>query len=416
MNKFLSLISDLLSKWGLAESSNHLVATCIAFGVSCLGIAILYPLLSRLVEPIISKVTRRTDYKWDDVLFRHKFLRWVWALLLVLFAYRTLPESLSEYAPAAETVRVILRIGLIMSMMMMTIELVKSVFLLIADRNKIDEIVEQMHSAKARGEEYVYKPSHSLKGLEQMCDIVIIGISVILIISTLIGRDPLIIFSGLGAMAAVLMLIFQDSILGVVAGVQITANDMLKPGDWIISEKYGANGIVQEVTLATVKVRNWDNTTITIPPYRLLTEGFQNWRGMIESRGRRVMRSINIDMTTIRFATEEELLQWREQAWWRESMASGPIVNITAFRMYLDYIIQNVPTIVNRMLYMIRELQPTPQGLPIEMYFFTSETEWKAYELVQADVMDNVIASVADFGLRIFQNPTGRIEMPYKMH
>lgn len=414
MNNFVSIISELLSGWGVSESSNHLVSSCVAFGVSCLGIAIIYPLLSKFVEPIISKVTRRTDYKWDDVLFRHKFLRWVWALILGLFAYRTLPEALVGYSSAAEAVRVILRIALILSLMMIAIELVKSVFLLIADRNQVEEIVEQMHAAKERGEEYIYRPSHSLKGLEQMCDIVIIGISVILIISTLIGRDPLIIFSGLGAMAAVLMLIFQDSILGVVAGVQITANDMLKPGDWIISDKYGANGIVKEVTLATVKVQNWDNTTITIPPYRLLTEGFQNWRGMIESRGRRVMRSINIDMTTIRYATEEEIMQWSEQSWWRPSMANGPIVNITAFRMYLDHIICNVPTIVNRMLYMIRELQPTPQGLPIELYFFTSETEWKAYELVQADVMDKVIASVSWFGLRIFQNPTGRIEMPFK--
>ena len=240
-----------------------------------------------------------------------------------------------------------------------------------------------------------------------MLKLITICIGVIIIISLLIDKNPLIILSGLGASAAILMLVFKDSIMGLVAGVQLSANDMLKPGDWIMAPKHGVNGIVEDVTLTTIKVRNWDMTIVTVPPYSLVSEAFQNWRGMQKSGGRRVMRSINIDVNTVRFLTEEELSKYSKEEWFEGYPSTGKVVNLHLFRYYIEKYLLSHPKVKNDMLLMVRQLQPSNYGVPVELYFFATETAWKGYEYVQSEVFDHVYAVAHDFDLKIFQSPTG---------
>jgi miniconductance mechanosensitive channel len=204
------------------------------------------------------------------------------------------------------------------------------------------------------------------------------------------------------------MLVFQDSIKGLVAGIQLTANDMLRPGDWITVPKYGADGDVIEVTLTTVKVRNWDKTITTVPPYALVNDSFQNWRGMFEIGGRRVKRSINIDMSSVRFLTAQEWKQFSKEPWMKGyEHAEGEEVNLSLYRQYITHYLKHHPKVHQGMTLLVRQLQPTPQGLPIELYFFSADTAWLRYEALQAEVFDHIIAVTHRFGLSVFQSPSG---------
>lgn len=407
----------IASTYGMLESmgtplawQKPLATALLALGLAAV-LAIAYMVLSRVVERAARRMAERTETLVDDVLLRHNAVRWIWAMTLVLIAMLASPGVFGAYPSLLAAVDTALRVMMVLSVMMIAIETIRSVFILMGmNAKEKDPVVNRMYQTNAREDgDAIKTAAHSLKGLEQMIILVCVIVGVVVALSTLIGRDPLLVFSGLGAMSAVLLLVFQDSILGVVAGLQITANDMLQPGDWIMAPKYGANGVVKEVTLAAVKVRNWDKTIVTIPPYKLLTEGFQNWRGMWLSRGRRVTRSLCIDLTTVRYATEQEVERWSQEPWWRQPSMPGKVVNVTAFRMYLEHYISAMPTLAPNLLSMVRELQPTAEGLPVELYFFTSDIEWRSYEAVQADVTDQVLAALPEFGLRVFQHPTGRI-------
>ena len=204
------------------------------------------------------------------------------------------------------------------------------------------------------------------------------------------------------------MLVFQDTIKGFVAGVQLIANDMLRPGDWITMPKYGADGDVMEVTLTTVKVRNWDKTIVTVPPYALVNDSFQNWRGMYDIGGRRIKRYLNIDMNTIRFCTEEEMEKFKQQPWMESFAATGnEEVNLYIFRHYVQYYLSHHPKVNTGMTMIVRQLQPTSHGMPVELYFFSADTDWINYEYLQAEVFDHVIATLHTFGLKAFQSPSG---------
>ena len=241
-----------------------------------------------------------------------------------------------------------------------------------------------------------------------MIKLVVICIGAIIIISTLIDKDPITILGGLGAGTAILMLVFQDTIKGLVAGIQLMANDMLRPGDWITMPKYGADGDVMEVTLTTVKVRNWDKTIVTVPPYALVNDSFQNWRGMFDIGGRRVKRSINIDMHTVRFCTPEEMEKFSEQPWMEGFEQTGKEeVNLYLFRHYMQYYLSHHPKVNQEMIMLVRQLQPTAQGMPIELYFFSADTAWIRYEHLQGEVFDHVLAVLHTFDLKVFQSPTG---------
>ncbi|MFS3892152.1 mechanosensitive ion channel family protein [Raoultella ornithinolytica] len=267
-----------------------------------------------------------------------------------------------------------------------------------------------------------------LKGIFQGIKLVSAIIIGILVISLLIGQSPAILISGLGAMAAVLMLVFKDPILGLVAGIQLSANDMLKLGDWLEMPKYGADGAVIDIGLTTVKVRNWDNTITTIPTWSLVSDSFKNWSGMSASGGRRIKRSLNIDTTSIHFLDEREqqrLIQARllkpymdsrhqEISEWNQQNAADHSVlnlrkmtNIGTFRAYLQEYLRNHPRLRKDMTMMVRQLAPDTNGLPIEIYCFTSTVVWAEYESIQADIFDHIFAVVDEFGLRIHQSPTG---------
>ncbi|AHY12394.1 MULTISPECIES: mechanosensitive ion channel family protein [Citrobacter] len=267
-----------------------------------------------------------------------------------------------------------------------------------------------------------------LKGIFQGVKLIGAIIVGILMISLLIGQSPAILISGLGAMAAVLMLVFKDPILGLVAGIQLSANDMLKLGDWLEMPKYGADGAVIDIGLTTVKVRNWDNTITTIPTWSLVSDSFKNWSGMSASGGRRIKRSISIDATSIHFLDEDErqrlhkahllkpylttrhqeIDEWNQLLDAPESVLNHRrMTNIGTFRAYLNEYLRHHPRIRKDMTLMVRQLAPDDHGLPIEIYAFTNTVVWLEYESIQADIFDHIFAVIEEFGLRIHQSPTG---------
>jgi miniconductance mechanosensitive channel len=268
-----------------------------------------------------------------------------------------------------------------------------------------------------------------LRGIFQGIKLIGAVISVIVMVSLLIGKSPIILFSGLGAMTAVLLLVFRDPIMGLVAGIQLSADNMLMVGDWLEMPKYGADGDVIDITLATVKVRNWDRTVTTVPTYALISDSFKNWRGMTESGGRRIKRALNIDVGSVRFLDKDELEKLRGarlltryiedksrdiDAYNREQNveASSPVnarrlTNLGTFRAYLAAYIKNHKGIHQEMIQMVRQLDPTPNGIPIEVYAFSNNINWVDYEGIQSDIFDHIFAVLPEFGLRVHQTPTG---------
>ncbi|MDE6085041.1 MAG: mechanosensitive ion channel family protein, partial [Muribaculaceae bacterium] len=251
---------------------------------------------------------------------------------------------------------------------------------------------------------------HTMKGVLQMLKLFFIIIGVIIGISILFGKSPIAIITALGASAAVLMLIFQDSILGLVAGVQLTVNDMLKKGDWINVPKSNANGIVEDITLTTVKVRNWDNSVTTVPPYSLVKDSFMNYNPMITSGARRVSRFVYIDVNSIRFLDESEIEGLlKKNLIYKDNVSQlTREVNLSAFSRHIEEYLMQSPHVHTKSIVMVRQLQPTPEGIPLELYFFTNETEWKKYEHIQSDIFNYVYACAREFHLSIFQAPSGK--------
>jgi miniconductance mechanosensitive channel len=251
----------------------------------------------------------------------------------------------------------------------------------------------------------------------------------VVLIAIFIGKSPLLLLTGMGAFSAVLLLVFKDSILGLVAGVQLTSNDMLRVGEWISMPKYDADGTVLDITLTTIKVQNWDKTISTIPAYALFSESFKNWRGMEESGGRRIKRSINIDMNSIKFCSPEMLKKFERfqyvsvyvrnkeeevERFNKENNVDPTYLvngrrqtNIGVFRAYLQGYLHNHPKIHNSMTFLVRHLQPSDRGLPIEIYVFSNDQAWANYEAIQADIFDHILAVIPEFDLRVFQNPSG---------
>ena len=270
--------------------------------------------------------------------------------------------------------------------------------------------------------QYKFAVQLPLRGIFQGVKLVAASIVAILMISLLIGKSPAILFSGLGAMAAVLMLVFKDPLLGLVAGIQLSANTMLHMGDWLEMPKYGADGTVIDIGLTTVKVQNWDNTVTTIPTYALVSDAFKNWSNMSASGGRRIKRSIFIDSSSIHFISAEEQQRLSKahllNAWLSEqnqklagsnnSVLNGEsVTNIGAFRAWLTAWLHQHPSLRKDMTLMVRQLPPGAEGLPLEIYAFTNTVEWLKYESIQADIFDHIYAVIEEFGLRIYQRPSG---------
>lgn len=350
---------------------------------------IITKLFRHLVIPAVHKITSRTKATWDDYLFNERMMTSFCRMIPPIMFYLLLPFVFNNIPQVLD----ILLKGCLIYLVITTLMLVNS-FL-----NSLYEISNEHETLRNR----------PLKGIYQMINLVAIGIGIILIISILIDQNAATILAGLGASAAVLMLIFKDSILGLVAGVQLSANDMLRPGDWITMPKYGADGDVLEVSLTTVKVRNFNKTITTIPPYALVSDSFQNWRGMRETGGRRIKRSIFIDMTTVHFCSDKEKIMFASRGWIDEAQAKPEtqVVNLYVFRSYLQNYLREHPRTHKELMIMVRQMQPTSEGLPLEIYCFSNTTVWPEYEQIQGEIFDHILAVIPEFGLRIFQRPSG---------
>ena len=380
-------IADIFSEWlkqiGLSEGSTYIVVILVIFLLAFL----IDRICRRLIIPLIHKITARTDFFWDDYLLNDKVLNDFSMLISPLVVYVLLPIAIPHVAIMAFMLK-ICKIYLIVILMKLLCSVISALYDISSEHDMLK--------------------NHSMKGFYQMLKLAVICLGSIIIIGIIIAKNPIVLLTGLGASTAILMLVFQDTIKGFVAGIQLMSNDMLRPGDWITMPKYGADGDVMEVTLTTVKVRNWDKTIINVPPYALVNDSFQNWRGMFDNGGRRIKRSINIDMNTVRFCTEKELEAYKQQPWMEGFEATGKEeVNLYIFRHYVEYYLRHHPKVNPEMIMTVRQLQPTAEGMPIELYFFSADTAWLKYEHLQAEVFDHVLAMLHTFDLRVFQSPSG---------
>jgi miniconductance mechanosensitive channel len=400
-------IENLLVSAGVVEESVDKAAIAVLVLLIMLGAYVIYWILRNYLLKLIRQVTQKTSNKWDDALMEarvfHRFLRMIPLTFILLCLERAMPGSF------------------------IILKRILFAMIVFAGARAVEAFLN------AVGDIYRAEPGSQRKPIRpviQSLVIVLYLFASIYIISVLINKEPWHLFTLLGGLTAVTMLVFKDTILGFVAGIQIGAYDMVREGDWIEMPKYGADGDVIEVTVNTVKVRNWDKTISTIPTYALISDSFKNWRGMSESGGRRIKRSISIDMNTVRFADEAMMERFRKIDMLKEYMdktqqvidsensekeidLSATVVNgrrqtnLGIFRAYLVEYLRSHPNIHTGMTFLVRHLQPTPQGLPIEIYVFSSDKAWANYEAIQADIFDHILAAIPEFGLRVFQQPSG---------
>ena len=405
----LELIQNWLLSHGTGEDLVFYISRVLAvIIVLILSIAINF-IAKRYVLTALTYLISRTKTKWDDAVLQQRALNHLTHLAPALVIYIFAPLAL-EGIPATIT---FIRSAAQIYMVIVLVLALDSVL------NAIEVIYQSFRASK----------EIPIKGFIQVSKIALYFLAVVFVISILLSKSPLYLLSGVGALTAVLMLVFRDAILGFVAGIQLAANKMVAHGDWIEMPNYGADGDVLEVSLTTVKVQNWDKTVTTIPTYALISESFKNWRGMEDSGGRRIKRSVNIDMSSIRFCSEEMLERFEKIQYISEyietkkneleqfnkvtkvdyaSLANGRrMTNIGTFRAYVIAYLKGLPVISQDMTFLVRQLQPTENGLPIEIYVFSKDQVWANYEAIQADIFDHILAVVPEFDLRVYQNPTG---------
>lgn len=380
-------LTSLLRRAGLDNSGGEWGSRILLVAGIVLICYLAVKLFRHLVTPALQRISAQTRTMWDDHLFDDKVLHAACRLIPPVLLYLLLPLAFGDDPSLLK----LLHKGC-------------SIYLIVVTIALLNTFLSALYDISNKHETLRDRP---LKGIYQMLKLVTVSVGIVLIIGILIDRNATSILAGLGASAAVLMLIFKDSILGLVAGVQLSANDMLRPGDWITMSKYGADGYVIEVTLTTVKVQNFDKTITTIPPYALVSDSFQNWRGMWDSGGRRIKRSLLIDASSVHNCTAGELAALREKGL-AGAAAAEPVVNLYALREYAARYLKGHPGIHPDLMQMVRMLQPTPEGIPVEVYCFTRETDWVAYEAVQGAVFDHLFAVLPDFGLRAYQRSSDR--------
>lgn len=395
MHTIQEWINNSLIKLGIIGDSANEIDNVIVLLLIILVTVLIDYACRYIFLGMLKKLAQRTRNQWDDLIVERKIINKLMNLIPAILVYLLLPVAFPpDEAPNVLSI----------------LQMLCKIYIVAVTLRLINAFLNVMHEIYNRRESFKNKP---LKGFIQLLQVAIFFVGFILIISILIGKSPTTLFAGLGASAAILMLVFKDTILGFVAGIQLSANNMLRPGDWITMNKYGADGTVLEVTLNAVKVKNFDNTITTIPPYALVSDAFQNWRGMSESPGRRIKRSINIDMNTVCFCTPEMLATFRSMPLLTDYLNASNRVNedrqtnIGIFRAYLVGYLQSLPNVSRELTCMVRQLQPTETGIPIELYFFSSVKEWVSYENIQSDVFDHVLAIIPEFGLSVFQNVSG---------
>ena len=338
----------------------------------------------------LQTLVSKSPTKWDDDMLNQRLARGVSQLAPALWVAIALPRFFATSG----------------SEPLYWIDVLTRFYVLWAVVRIITILLDNLYDAFVRRDNF---KAYAIKGIFQMVKLVVIGIGAIIGVSILVNRTPVAILTALGASAAVLMLVFKDTILGLVASVQLSANKMLQKGDWISMPSHGASGTVEDVSLTTVKVRNFDNTVTTIPPYLLVSDSFRNHQTMARYGGRRVSRAFYIDANTVGFCTADDIERLRADGFVSADFRSDSrTVNLHLLRDYLERYISGRDDVNTELTWMVRQLDPTPSGLPVELYFFTRTTEWKVFEHIQADVFDHVYAVVPRFGLSIYQSPSGR--------
>ena len=386
-------VTDILNSMMSADAAGHLISPALLVLVVLLSVAS-YFLCVRIVTPLTDLITRKTETEWDDDILNGKAMRAFSQLAPALILAWLLPQAFSNHQWGFVAIERVTKAYIVYAVVNLLCVLIS---------NTVDGFEKRDKGAE-----------HNLTVIEGAVKLLLVLIGVIIGLSILFDKEPGMVLTGFGASAAVLMLVFQDTIKGFVAGVQLTLNNMLKKGDWIICDKAGANGAVQSIKLTTVKVQNWDNSIVTIHPYTLISDSFRNYQNMRDMGARRVCRSIYVDFDSIRFLSRQEIDRLKERRLIpEEGHEERNEVNLTHFRKYLTRYLTEHPDVITvhedpSVIVMVRQLQPTPQGLPLELYFFTHITAWLHFERLQADIFDHVYACIREFGLRIYQAPSGQ--------
>ena len=381
-----SWMNGILIGWGVdPKIANTFDEMIIAALLVILAIGLDY-LCQAIFVGSMKKLAQHTHYQWDSLLLKRKVVHHLVHTIPGILVYALLPLAFIR--------------GKGLLLLSQKICAVYIVFALLLAINGFILVFLDMYNMRQ------VNKNRPIKGFMQVLQVLLFFIGGIVIIAILIGKSPASLFAGLGASAAILMLVFKDTILGFVAGIQLSANDMLRPGDWITVPGSNANGIVQEITLNTVKIQNFDNTISTIPPYTLVSASFQNWRGMVESGGRRVMKSIFLDLNTIKFCTPDMLNTFRKEipllADYKPDEGVTP-TNSQMFRVYVEKYLTSLPVVNTDLDLIISQSQSTEYGVPIQIYFFSPNKIWKEYERIQSDIFDHFFAMIPKFELKVYQ-------------
>lgn len=381
-----SWMNKLLIGWGvdpkIADTFDEMIIAALLIAVA---VGVDY-LCQFIFVGSVRKLSEKSHYFWDTLLLKRRVVHNLVHAIPGIIVYALLPMAFIR--------------GKELLLISQKVCAVYIIFVLLLAINGFILVVMDIYNHRQ------INKNRSIKGFVQVLQVLTFFIGGIMIIAVLVGKSPTTLFAGLGASAAILMLVFKDTILGFVAGIQLSANDMLRPGDWITVPGTNANGVVQEITLNTVKIQNFDNTIATIPPYTLVNGAFQNWRGMVESGGRRVMKSIFLDLTTIKFCTPEMLDTFRKEipllADYRPEKGVTP-TNSQLFRIYVEKYLNSLPVVNTDLDLIISQLQSTEYGVPIQIYFFSRNKVWKDYERIQSDIFDHFFAMVSQFELKVYQ-------------
>jgi len=407
--KSMEWLTDWLIGLGVQETSAMYLKLVILLFILFIFSYVTNLIVKKIFIRSIRSVIKKTKTVWDDALVENKVFTTLSHIAPAVVIYLTTPYIFEDFSGA---IPYILRV----------VNAYISIVLIIVIINFLNTLKYYFESTK------LFK-NNPLDSYFQLVKIAIYIIGGIIILSFLLNKSPLYFFSALGAMTVVLLLIFKDTLMGFVASIQLSANDMVHIGDWVSMPKYGADGDVIEMNLTTIKIQNWDKTITTIPTYAFISESFKNWRGMSESGGRRIKRSLNIKISSIKFCTLEMLERFKKfqlikdyieeksnkiEEYNKENkidksyLINGRhLTNIGIFRVYAEAYVKNNPDINLNMTCMVRQLLPTEKGLPIEIYTFSNRQEWVTYEGIMSDMFDHLIAAVSEFELEVFQNPTG---------
>lgn len=385
MNEITKYIEQLLASTSLTGGWLSFVTLSLLCACVALIAWLVYMLCIKVLSPLATRIISHTDVVWDDYLLNPQTIRAACNIVPAIIVWMLMPPLFFEHPIIQSLILKATAIYITIASMRLVTTFIGSFKLFDSDNDK-----------RTATQQYL----HSFCGVLK---IIVLFLGVIIIISIIIDRSPLTLLAGLGATSAVLMLVFKDTITGLVAGIRLTSNNMVRKGDWITVSKTGANGTVEDITLSTVKVRNFDNTIVTVPPQKLIEDSFQNWHGMEESSGRRVTRAIYIDFRSITIASDELKKTLAAEGLMKMEEMNGDVINLTLFRRYMERWLELRDDVVTNATFLMRQLEPTENGLPIEIYFFLKQKEWKAYEHHLAEIMEWTYALLPKFGLKIYQ-------------